>query len=433
MVIKRDSPKASNAKIFVGSKVAGNAIYSAAGDLVWFRPGRTMDFRPQRYRGRTVLTWFEAPSKDSKLKRNTYVIADRKYRTIKHVFPGRGLSADSHEFRLTPRGTAFVTSYKSERRDLSVVGMGTDAPVSDSVVQEIDIRTGRVVWEWRSLDHVPIRDTYAEMLRRPGAPFDYFHVNSITDTPDGNVLITGRSTNSVYKVSRRTGRIIWTLGGKRSDFRMGDGATFSAQHNAELHENGVLSLFDNGDSPVIAKPDRDQSRGLLLKLNFRKRTARVKREFFNPAKPLASTQANVQELPNGNWFVGWGGVPLISEHAPDGSLLFDAELRGISSFYRAYRAGWSGRAPGRPKLLAERSEDGRTRVWVSWNGDSMVRTWKFYAGSGPRSLEPVATRDRRGFETATAIPGTKNRLRAVGLDAKGEPAGRSRVVKLSGG
>lgn len=235
ILIKRDTPRAANSKIFVGSKVSGNAIFSASGDLVFFRPGRTMDFRVQRYRGRPVLTWFQAPSPGTGLKRNTYMIADRSYRVIKRVFPGRGLSADSHEFRLTPRGTAFVTSYKSERRDLSVVGMGRNSPVSDSIAQEIDIRTGRVLWEWRSLDHVPIRDTYAEMLRRPGAPFDYFHINSITDAPDGNILITGRSTNAVYKVSRKTGRVIWTLGGKRSDFRMGDGVFFSSQHNAELH------------------------------------------------------------------------------------------------------------------------------------------------------------------------------------------------------
>jgi hypothetical protein len=429
MVIERDHPRASNAKIFIGSKVSGATIFSSSGEPIWFLPSRSMDLRPQNYRGRRVLTWFQAPTRGSGLKRNTYMIADRRYRTIKRVYPGRGLKADSHEFRLTPRGTAFVTAYKAERRDLRPVGMSKNGAVSDSIAQEVDIRTGRVVWEWRSLDHVPIRDTFAETPRRPGNPFDYFHINSIIDTPDGNVLISGRSTNAVYKVSRRTGRVIWTLGGKRSDFRMGKGARFSSQHDAQLHRNGLISIFDNGDSPVISKPVRKQSRGVVLKLNFRRKTARVHRRFFHPKKPLASTQANLQRLKGGNYFVGWGGVPLISEHGPNGNLLFDAELRGISSFYRAYRGAWSGAPRTRPAVIAEKAGE-RTRFWVSWNGDSRVREWRVYTGPAKNRLRLAGTRKREGFETVAAVPGNARYLRVVGLNPKGKAIGRSTAVRI---
>ncbi|MGB0119404.1 MAG: arylsulfotransferase family protein [Solirubrobacterales bacterium] len=429
MVVKKNTSRASREKIFVGSKVSGAAIYSSKGDPIWFLPSRSMDFRTQKYRGRPVLTWFQAPSPGNNLKRNTYMIANRSYKIIKRVYPGNGYSADSHEFRLTNRGTAFVTSYATRYANLSSVGLGTNAAVNDSIAQEIDIRTGRVLWQWNSLSHVPIRDTYAEKPRHPGNPFDYFHINSVIDTPDGNIMISGRSTNAIYKVSRRTGKIIWTLGGKSSDFRMGNGAYFSSQHDAEPHGRNQISLFDNGDSPVISKPVRSQSRGLVLKLNYKKKTARVHREFFNPAKPLASQQANVQKLRSGKYFVGWGGVPLISEHAAGGKVLFDAELKGINSFYRAYRGKWNGKPKTKVSLVARRADGGRTRFWASWNGDSKVTKWRVLTGRSKNSLKKARVRKRDGFETTSTVPGNKPWVKVVGLDAKNRKVGSSRVVR----
>jgi len=430
MQVKERAPEASHQKIFVGSKVRGATIYAASGEPIWFRPGRVINFRTQTYRGKPVLTWFQAPTKGSGLKRNTYVIANRNYKIIKKVYPGHGYEADSHEFRLTSRGTAYVTSFKSEKRNLSFVGMSSHGPVSDSIAQEIDLRTGKVVWEWHSLDHVPLRDTYAEKLRRPGVPFDYFHINSIIDTPDGNVLVSGRSTNAVYKVNRRTGHIMWTLGGRSSDFRMGKRARFSSQHDAELHSGNQLSLFDNGDSPVISKPVRKQSRGMVLKLNYRKMEASLVREFFNPAKPLASQQANVQKLPGGSYFVGWGGIPLISEYGADDKMVFDAEIEGISSFYRAFRARWSGRPMTRVDVFSRHDKSGDTRVFISWNGDSRVRQWKVLAGESRDSLVLAGKTSRTGFETATKLDGTPAYLKVVGLGPGNARLGASRIVKV---
>lgn len=180
---------------------------------------------------------------------------------------------------------------------------------------------------------------------------------------------------------------------------------------------------------MISEPVRDQSRGLLLKLNFRRKTARVHREFFNPARPLASQQANLQRLGNGNWFVGWGGVPLISEHGPDGGLLFDAELRGISSFYRAYRGAWRGAPRTKPALVTS-SGSGGNRAWVSWNGDTRVREWRFLTGIRRKGLEVAGNRKRAGFETRFAIPASARFVRAAGVDARGRLVGRSAIVAI---
>ncbi|MDQ2622167.1 MAG: arylsulfotransferase family protein [Actinomycetota bacterium] len=430
MEISTRTDAASKKPLFIGAKDAGTTIYDADGEPVWIRPGRTMDFRTQKWRGRPVLTWFEAPTKGSGLKRNMYMIADRSYRIIRRVTPGNGYSADSHEFRMTSRGTAFITSYRTHIRDLRSVGQAKNGRVSDSIAQEIDLKTGRVIWEWHSLDHVPVRHTYAETPRRPGTPFDYFHINTIADTPDGNVLITGRSTNAVYKVSRKTGRILWTLGGRASDFRMGKGAAFSWQHDSQLLPGGRISIYDNGHAPVIAKPWRNQSRGVILKLDQRRKRATVVNRFFHPARPLASTQGNLQNLGGGRYLVGWGGVPLVSEHDSTGKLLFDARLTGVGSFYRAYRANWQGRPKSKVAVVAQRtSNPGQTRLWISRNGDTATRRWQILAGPSANSLSVVATRARDGFETVTAAPTSARFIKVRGLDSKGKVTGNSAAVR----
>ncbi|MGK2932172.1 MAG: arylsulfotransferase family protein [Solirubrobacterales bacterium] len=425
--VRQRTDEAGDDPVFVGSKNNGNAIFSAAGRLIWFQPMRSTDFRTQTYRGKPVLTWFQAPTPGSGLKRSSYIIADRSYRVIKRIVPGNGYRADSHEFRITPRGTAFITAYRTVQRDLRPVGLTEDGRVVDSIAQEVDIETGRVIWEWHSLDQVPVTDSYTARVRREGSPFDYFHINSVIDTPDGNVMISGRSTSAVYKINRRTSRLIWTLGGKSSDFRFGPGAAFSWQHDAQPLTGNRISLFDNADAFVSTGPSAEQSRGLVLEVDETKDEARLVTEFLNPARVLSPSQANVQSLPTGNFFIGWGQSPLISEHAADGSIVFDARLRGASSAYRAYRLPWTGR-PGGPVAIEVDRAAGFTDVWVSWNGDSSVRRWRVLAGPERRKLEPVAIRARAGFETKMRLPDTWRRIHVQGIDQEGRVLGRTRVV-----
>jgi hypothetical protein len=91
-------------------------------------------------------------------------------------------------------------------------------------VQEIDILSGRVLFEWSSLDQVPVTDTYQGFSGgTKDSPFDYFHVNSIAIADDGDLLVSARNTCAVYKVARPGGQVRWRLGGKNSSFAMGAG------------------------------------------------------------------------------------------------------------------------------------------------------------------------------------------------------------------
>jgi hypothetical protein len=89
-----------------------------------------------------------------------------------------------------------------------------------------------VLFEWHSLDHVGLDESYKDLPEEAGGTFDYFHINSIEVDHDSNLLVSARNTFTVYKIDRRSGEIIWRLGGKKSDFEMGPGTWMRYQHDA---------------------------------------------------------------------------------------------------------------------------------------------------------------------------------------------------------
>ncbi|HZV75474.1 MAG TPA: arylsulfotransferase family protein [Conexibacter sp.] len=394
----------------------GPMIVDDRGHVVWFRPApagmAATGFRVQRYRGRPVLTWWQGRTRFGH-GMGVYVILDRRYREVARVRAGNGYEADLHAFRLTPQGTAYFSVYAPRAMDLTAVGGARDGAILDSIVQEVDVARGRVLWEWHSADHVPVTEGVTSPRR--GRPHDYFHVNAIDVDRDGNLLISARNTHAIYKVSRRTGAIIWRLGGKHSDFAFGAGARFAFQHDVHRRPDGTISLFDNEATPAQAQ----QSRGLVLRLDMRRRTARVVRAYTHPDKLLAGAEGNVQTLRNGDVFVGWGPQEHVSELSRGGRLLFDLRLPPGSDTYQAFRSPWQGEPLDRPALAARRA-GGRVTAWASWNGATELRGWELLAGDDPADLRPVATAPRRDFETAlTARTGARwVAVRALGADGR---------------
>src|SRR6202035_880406 len=178
-----------------------------------------------------------------------------------------------HEFQITPQGTALLDAPSFAQADLTSVGGPSNGSVLDDVIQEVDIKTGQVLWEWHAFGHVPLSASYYAYSPSQGF-YDYFHLNSIQQLPNGNLLISARHTWSVYEISRQTGKIIWTLGGKHPSFIMGPGTNFEWQHAARLHD-GVLSLFDDGSYP----PEEVQSSAKYLRVDTQNRTVTLIRSF----------------------------------------------------------------------------------------------------------------------------------------------------------
>src|ERR687889_937212 len=229
-----------------GAGEHGPMILDDRGQLVWFEKYfSARDFRVQRYRGRPVLTWWEG-SVVAGHGVGEYVIFDDSYREIARVRAGNGYRGDLHEFLITPEDTTLLVAYAPRRTDLSPIGGPKDGMVWEGIVQEVNIETGEIIFEWHTLEHVGIEESYIELPEDPDYVYDYFHINSIDVEPDGNLLLCARNTSGVYKVERENGMIIWRLGGKKSDFEMGPGTQSSFQHDARRQSDATITIFDNG-------------------------------------------------------------------------------------------------------------------------------------------------------------------------------------------
>src|SRR5918998_74429 len=313
----------------------GSMILDDRGQVVWFHPlrgthVRAFNFEVQTYRGRPVLTWGQTPGE--------YVIFDSSYREIARFTAANGYNGDHHEFLISPQDTALITIYNAVPWDLTSVGGSKDSVAIQGIVQELDIQTGEVLFEWRSIDHVALEETYVTPSEDHFPGIDYFHLNSIDIEPDNNLLISARETSAVYKIDRKTGEVIWRLGGKRSDFEMGEGTRFAFQHDARRLPDGTISIFDNGSLVFDNGTPRavEDSRAIVLDVDEKRMTASLVHEYTHPDGQKADAAGNTQVLPNGNVFVGWGRALAISEFSPEGELLFDLTLPAENRSYRAF-------------------------------------------------------------------------------------------------
>jgi len=339
-----------NSDIFIApqgcSYASGPEIISNTGKVIWFHalPAGEMatDFRTQTYQGRPVLTWFQGKG----LSGTDYIYNDH-YQRIAEVRAGNGYLTDFHEFLITPWNTALILADTFGTANLTSIGGPADQKVFDGIVQEIDIRTGKVLFQWNSADRVPYRDSHNPRPASAATPWDWFHINAVHLDTDGNLLINSRYTWTTYKVSLRTGKIIWELGGKQSTFKLtaapgqvldSAGEIFAFQHDPEAIGNGEYTFFDDesdGSTTLLS-----HSRVVTVKLDLTARVATLVKSVDQPEGLVAPAEGNAQTTRNGDLFVGWGALPYISEFSPSGHLLFNAEFPAGVSTYRAYRLPW---------------------------------------------------------------------------------------------
>ncbi|GGY19397.1 hypothetical protein GCM10010384_27180 [Streptomyces djakartensis] len=442
----------------------GALINDNAGNPVWFRPLpstnlQNADFKVQTYydkrrrKGQPVLTWWQGslalPPAYTNLPAGApepggcYYIYDTHYRLLKTVFAHHGYYPDEHEFTLTRRGTALFLASKPVPMDLTPYGGPADGAILNSEVQEVDLATGKLLYSWNALDHIDPADSEepASNASSSDGVWDAFHVNSIDEGPDGQLLISFRNMWAIYNVSKRSGKVRWQLGGKKSDFTFGPNADFYWQHDARFRPGNRISMFDDGCCELPDGEPEQQSHGLILNLDFLpSRRATVAKTYYHEPPLYSPTQGNTQALPNGNQFIGWGQSPYYSEYAGAGNtegngsqnLLYDAELPGNNISYRAFRNQWVG-TPYYPPRAAARADGRGSVVYASWNGSTQTRAWQVLAGPNAHSLSVVVKRAKRsGFETAvrTGNPGPYFQVKA--LDAAGKVLRASRVVKLAG-
>jgi hypothetical protein len=399
ITVNKRSSAAYNGDIFLtpqfGPVQNGPMILDPSGNLVWFQylpPNQlAADFRVQILGSQPVLTWWQGYTNNGS-GRGQGVIYNSAYQQVGTVNAANGLQGmDLHEFLVTPNGDAYIVG-------VSPVRFGTlKKPLMDAVVQEIDIKTGLVLFEWHALDHIPLAESFFK-TNSPGFVYDPYHLNSIALDSDGNLIVSVRNTWAVYKINRSTGAVMWTLGSNQSTFKRGSGAATAFQHDALVQSDGSLTMFDDGGGPPTVRPGR----AVRLSLNTANNTASLIQQFTHTPSLRTNFEGSTQLLPNGDVFVGWGQQPYFSEFNSKGQQIFDARFTSNTSSYRAYRMPWTGQPNTPPSIAAAPNNDGTTEVWASWNGATTVSAWRLLAGQSSGTLSPLMIARKGGFETGMA-------------------------------
>lgn len=358
------------------------------------------------------------------------------------INPVGNYGADLHEFHISTDETALVTIYDPTLADLTSMGGPEIGWIYDGLFQEIDIATGDLIFEWRASEHLDINNTYHPLTAPAGnrrdAAFDYFHINSVDKHTDGNYLISARHFHAVFCVSKDTGEILWTLGGKANDFQdLSDGKAtdFAWQHDARWHpEINAMTIFDNtahsGEDPKSA------SRGMVVSLDIPNRQATLRGEYHHPFHIQTVSQGNVQLLNGTNHvLVAWGHSAAYSEFSADGQLECNVHFGASAYFnfgrvvsYRVLKGEWTGNPQTEPDAVV--SGD---MIYVSWNGATEVASWRLetidfsinntITGELDLGGDAVTIGEyaKTGFETGIPIPSDLDSpiFRLAALDAEG--------------
>ncbi|KAK3381706.1 ASST-domain-containing protein [Podospora didyma] len=395
-------------------------IFHNDGDLVWSSLGYLAGwvanfFQAVPYQGRPVLQASHG-SLDPFHGHGygTVALLDHSYSPVATLQSLHKL-VSIHEFRIVGEKTALVEVSQPIPYDLRPYG-GNESQqwIVDGIWQELDIETGKLLFEGHSLDSqesvIPLTTDKRHPGTTSGDAWDYFHLNSVDKDDEGNYLISSRHTSTAYKVSGVDGSVIWRLGGRNSAFPLSNDVSFAYQHDARFLSRSAdgaietISLFDNAaltDGTKIRPSSSKYSPPLMTYL-----------------------QGNAQVLPNGNVFVNWGQAGAVTEFRGSGAEpLFHAYLDsgslgpGVQS-YRGFRYEWEGRPRESPAVIGLQA-DSHTAVYVLWNGGTLGAVQR-------ESFETVFVVSSTGLQTL----GEDVRVFAVALDAEGHVVGRSSGVSV---
>ena len=156
-----------------------------------------------------------------------------------------------------------------------------------------------------------------------------------------------------------------------------------------------------------------------IHLDFAARKASLIRAQPHPGNLSAGAMGNLQQLPGGNTFSGWGTAGHLAEFGPTGDLIYDATL--TDGTYRAFLDPWVGDPVVPPQLIFT---DGGVRA--SWNGATAVARWRLLHGPLSDAMTEVATVDWAGHDTPIPLRDKADgyyQLQA--LDAAGAVIGES--------
>ncbi len=399
---------------------------------VWFHPVPLNvvagNLSLQTYQGKPVLSWWQGQlTSTGDTETGEDVIVNQHYQRIATLKGQNGWVLTLHELAIHG-DDAWVTANKNLSMNLSAWGGPYNGALIDSAVQEYNVKTGKLLYTWDALKHIPLGQSQATLI----SPWDAYHVNSIDVPGDGTFVVSMRNTFGVYKVNIKTGKIEWTLGGRQSNFKFGPGAEFEWQHDVRVYPGtNLVTVFDDhccqitGGGTYVSPTG--QSRALVLKLNTANHTATLADQYIYPHLNQwhpPDYMGSIEPLNGGNEFVGWGSTPYFTEFTPAGKQILDGILPGSDQSYRAFVNPWVG-LPLDPPAGAARQQGGGTIVYASWNGATQVAQWRVLAQGGGGHFTPVTTVKKSGFETSIPVTGHYQTFMVQALDPSGRQIGLS--------
>jgi hypothetical protein len=413
----------------------GAGIFQDNGDLVWWLPDATQlgtfNVTLVHYLGKPYLARWTG---------GQVLLYNQRYQKVGTVTPGNGYGAtqvDSHEFKITPQNDALIGIYAPVKMSVN----GHPETVVQYVVRKLSlvrdstgIHTGSVLFEWDSIKHVRLSESYEPDPGDNGV-WDYFHGNAISPDTDGNLLISARNTWGIYKIndtpgSAGYGRMMWQVGGKGYHTLA---EPWCYQHYIMPLGNNRYSLYDDGGAGPGCEPGSTEhtARGVIFSVNPSQHPAGVSLVRSYSHNPAIYTQytGSMQNLSNGRTLIDWANVPEITEYGAAGQVDMDLSLSGWS--YRGVRFSWDGQPTTPPSIAAQRQGNGTT-VWASWNGSTEVAAWRVLAGSAPKHLAAVGSATKKTlFETTITLRQRYADVAVQALSASGKVLSTSRTIAPS--
>lgn len=414
-----------------GPRQSAPYIFTDEGDLVWsgfsyFSIWAT-NFQAGRINGEDILFSFEGSHNPNYGHGHGHItIMNKNYETVKELRGGNHKIIDKHEFHIIGEKAGVIQVYQPTPIDLSRWASSKHQQwIFDAIFQELDIETGELLFEWSSLDHIlpdesvlPVDEGQAGAGFNSSDAWDYFHINSVDKDEDGDYLLSARDAAAVYKIDGKTGEIIWKLGGlpgiTSSDFEL-QGFNFSFQHHARYlytspdKKTQIFSLYDNSAHGTENKEGKQvlynsHSSGKIIEINTETWKAKLLFNGVPPDNLLSKSQGSTQVLPDGHVIVGWGSEGAVTEFDSDENAIFHAyvdsgELGLKAQNYRAFKFNWTGIPNEEIALVSEKNHDRSTSLYVSWNGDTQTKIWKFYVINEKNEKALIGETARTGFET----------------------------------
>jgi EmrB/QacA subfamily drug resistance transporter len=404
---------------------------------IWFRPTPpkyvASDLAAQIYERKPVLSWWQGIiTPTGATESGEYIVVNEHYKTIAKIKGQDGWVLTLHSFIIKGK-YAYVTANKNIPMNLYRYGGTENGAITDSAVQKYDLKTGKLVWSWNALHHIPLSASHA-IPQTNGFPWDAYHVNSISLGHKDTLVVSMRNTWAAYDINVKTKKIVWTLGGRHSSFKLPKKAMFEWQHDVVMNGRSTITMFDDHCCQISGAGTyvgaTAPSRALVLHLNRKTHTATLKAQYVYGKSFDAAYMGSTQLLPNGDVLVGWGAQPELTEYTHSGKLIFNAQLPGPDLSYRAVLVRhWVGKPLTLPRAVARPAGD-RTKIYVSWNGATEVARWRVLAEGPGGRFRQLLTAPKRGFQSVMLVSSRARRFKVEALDSAGRVLRSSRVFGI---